>query len=64
VKVSVDVDKCIGAGQCVFNAPEVFDQDDDSGIAVVLHESPAPELHPAARLAMQACPAWAIRIDD
>jgi ferredoxin len=48
----------------VFNAPEVFDQDDDSGIAVVLHESPAPELHPAARLAMQACPAWAIRIDD
>lgn len=64
MKVSVELDKFIGAGQCVFNAPEVFDQDDDSGIAVVLHESPAPELRAAARLAMQVCPAAAIHIAE
>jgi ferredoxin len=64
MKVSVELDKCIGAGQCVFNAPEVFDQDDDSGIAVVLHESPAPELRASARLAMLVCPAAAIHIAE
>jgi ferredoxin len=64
VNVSVDLDKCIGAGQCVFSAPEVFDQDDDSGIAFVLEVSPAPEHHAAARLALQVCPAAAIHIAE
>ena len=28
LKVIVDRDKCVGSGECVFTAPEVFDQDE------------------------------------
>ncbi|MET7773880.1 ferredoxin [Nocardia sp. NPDC005366] len=37
MRVVVDRDKCIGAGQCVYVAPEVFDQDDD-GLVILLKE--------------------------
>ena len=29
MRVIVDKELCIGAGQCVVTAPDVFDQDDD-----------------------------------
>ena len=29
LKVRVDLEKCIGAGQCVLRAPRIFDQRDD-----------------------------------
>ena len=45
--VEVDRDVCIGAGMCVMNAPEVFDQDDE-GIVVVL-EPEVPAEHAAGR---------------
>lgn len=35
MKVHVDLPACVGSGQCVLAAPEVFDQDDE-GIAVLL----------------------------
>ena len=35
MKIEADRDVCIGAGMCVMNAEEVFDQGDD-GIVVVL----------------------------
>lgn len=62
-KVHVDADKCVGAGQCVLAAPDVFDQDDD-GIVVLLDASPGPHLHAAARKAAKLCPALAIRIEE
>jgi ferredoxin len=34
--VVVDQVKCCGAGQCVLIVPEVFDQNDDDGIVVLL----------------------------
>ena len=62
-KVHVDTHKCVGAGQCVLAAPEVFDQDDD-GIVVLLDETPPPQQHAAARKAAKLCPALAIRIEE
>jgi ferredoxin len=59
VKIMVDRDKCIGAGQCVLNAPGLFDQDEE-GTVVVLDERPAAEQEPAARDAEHACPARVI----
>ena len=63
LKVRVDLDKCIGAGQCVLTAPRIFDQRDD-GIVILLDESPPPELHAAARKAADLCPAEAITIEE
>jgi len=63
LKVRVDLDKCIGAGQCVLTAPRIFDQRDD-GIVILLDEFPPPELHAAARKAADLCPAEAITIEE
>jgi len=64
MKVTVDEDKCCGAGQCVLLAPDVFDQREDDGIVVLLDAAPSEELHAAVREAAAVCPAAAIDVDD
>jgi ferredoxin len=56
--------RCIAAGQCVLKAPQVFDQDEQDGLVIVLKENPGPELEAAARLAARVCPSEAITIED
>lgn len=59
MSISADRDRCVGGGQCVLAAPEVFDQDDD-GLVVVLQEDPPPELAGDVRTAAKLCPARVI----
>ncbi|MDP9849579.1 ferredoxin [Streptosporangium lutulentum] len=61
MKVTVDQDKCCGAGQCVLLVPDVFDQGDDDGLVILLDASPAEELHAAVREAVGVCPTSAIK---
>ena len=64
MKIEADRDVCIGAGMCVMNAEEVFDQGDD-GIVVILEVEVPPEHADAAARAVAACPSGALRrIDD
>jgi ferredoxin len=63
MKIRTDVEACVGSGQCVVVAPQVFDVDDD-GKVVVINEHPEPELSAAVRNAAFACPAFAIEIDE
>ncbi|MFG1681164.1 ferredoxin [Nonomuraea sp. NPDC049269] len=64
MRVAVDRDKCCGAGQCVMIAPEVFDQDEDDGIVLLLDDSPEARLHQAVREAASVCPAAAIQLSE
>jgi ferredoxin len=64
VKVTVDLDKCIGSGQCVLSAPAVFDQRDEDGIVVLLDANPSADAGPAVRQAAALCPALAIKVED
>jgi ferredoxin len=64
MKVHVDRAKCVGSGQCVQNAPSVFDQDAEDGLAVVRDSAPPAGEWTAARKAAELCPARAIRIDE
>lgn len=61
MKIDADRDTCIGAGLCVVTAPEVFDQDDD-GLVVLLVEAGAAADHAAAREAVTLCPSAALRL--
>jgi ferredoxin len=62
MKITVDEERCCGAGQCVLIAPEVFDQRDDDGIVVLLDEVPPEERHAAVRESAVVCPAGAIQV--
>ena len=64
MKVVIDEEKCVAAGQCVAAAAEVFDQRDEDGIVVLLNENPPAELADDVRQAAAVCPALAIRIQE
>ncbi|MEV0637378.1 ferredoxin [Streptomyces sp. NPDC050619] len=64
MRVELDEPKCVAAGQCVMAAPDVFDQRDEDGVAVVLEEHPAAELLDGVREAVAVCPAAAIRLAE
>ena len=63
VRVTADRDVCIGAGMCVMNAPEVFDQDDDGVVVLLTAEVPEEEVG-RARRAVASCPSGALRAVD
>jgi ferredoxin len=59
IDVEIDRDLCMGSGNCVYEAPGVFDLDDDS-IAFVVDPGAAPE--DAVVAAAAKCPTHAITI--
>ncbi|MDT2005569.1 ferredoxin [Rhodococcus opacus] len=64
MKVVIDEDKCVAAGQCVAAASEVFDQRDEDGVVVLLNENPPAEIADDVRQAAAVCPALAIQIAE
>jgi ferredoxin len=62
MKVVIDEEKCVAAGQCVNSAMDVFDQRDEDGIVMLLSEVPPAELEDDVRQAAAVCPALAITI--
>jgi len=64
MKVSVDADRCLGAGQCVLAAREVFDQREDDGIVVLLTDTPQPDQYENVREAARLCPALVIELTE
>ena len=62
MRVEADRSKCVGAGMCALNAPEVFDQDEQEGLVVVLDPEPPAERRYGVRDAANLCPASAIRL--
>lgn len=64
MKVRIDEDKCVGAGQCVFAAEAVFDQREEDGIVILLTDTPDADQENAVRKAARLCPAKAIFLDE
>lgn len=61
-RVELDAPRCVASGLCVMAAPDVFDQRDDDGIAVLLTEEPDEESLAGVREAVMLCPAAALRL--
>ncbi|GAA2279795.1 MULTISPECIES: ferredoxin [Kitasatospora] len=62
MNITVDENRCVGAGQCVLAAAEVFDQREEDGIVVLLDADPPQELAARVREAAARCPAMAIEV--
>jgi len=63
MKIIVENEKCIAAGQCVLSAPDVFDQDEEDGIVILLAENPSDDLTGDVEEAAALCPGRAIRLE-
>ena len=63
MRIEADRDICIGAGNCVLAAENVFDQDDEATV-VVLQEHPEGADAEAARQAVDTCPSGALRVAE
>jgi ferredoxin len=62
MKIEVDEDACIGAGQCVLAAPAVFDQREDDGVVVLLNPDVPDSERAGVENAADRCPAKVIRL--
>ena len=63
MKVAADRDVCIQAGNCVMVADNLFDQDDDGVVVVLVDDIPDGE-RDNAREAVKLCPSQALKILD
>lgn len=64
MRIVTDRDRCMGAGQCVLHAPEVFDQSDEDGIVLLRTDAPPADQHEAVRLAARMCPNQVITLHE
>ncbi len=64
MKVQLDLEACQGYVCCVVAAPEVFDVDDDSGLATLKQEQPDEGLRNKVERAVRDCPTDAIAIQE
>ena len=62
MKIIVDRQRCVGAGQCVLAADAVFDQNPEDGLVELLVPEPPENLHSAVTEAELICPSGAIEI--
>lgn len=63
MRVQADREVCIQAGNCVMVAGDVFDQDDDGVVVVLVDEVPDDELD-HVREAVKLCPSSALKLVD
>lgn len=63
-KMVFDGDKCQGYANCIIEAPEIWDFDEDADTAVLLQELPDEALRLKAEASARGCPAHAIAVED
>ncbi|CAA9297463.1 MAG: Ferredoxin [uncultured Actinomycetospora sp.] len=61
MKIEANRDICIGAGNCVLAAEDVFDQDDEA-LVVVLSDQPSDDQTTEVRNAVAQCPSGALSL--
>ncbi|GAA3758708.1 ferredoxin [Plantactinospora mayteni] len=65
MRITADLDRCVGAGQCVLTDPVVFDQRDDDGTVIILSTTPEDaETIGRVREAIRICPSQALALAE
>lgn len=64
IRVIFDAGLCQGYANCLIEAPQVWDFDEEAEVAVLKNELIDPGLVEQARASVRGCPAHAISIDE
>lgn len=64
MRVTIDLDRCIMAGECVYNHPWLFEFDDANLPTVKVAVLDTEEQMKGARQAREVCPSGAIQLAD
>jgi ferredoxin len=59
-----DRDLCQGYANCIIEAPEIWDFDEDNDTAVLRQELPSEDLRAKAEASARGCPAHAIGVEE
>lgn len=63
MRIRADRSVCIGSGNCVLVAGDLFDQDEDA-VVVLLTDTPSAAQEESAREAVDRCPSGALSLDE
>jgi len=64
MRASIDSEICTGCELCVETCPEIFEMDEDEGVARVKVEEVNEDAEECTRQAEQDCPVEAITIEE
>lgn len=64
MRIEIFPEKCIGVGQCVVAAPDLFEQNEDDGIVYLVRDGAPADRRDAAIAAARLCPTLAIVVHD
>ena len=64
MKISIDLERCAMAGECVYNHPTLFGFGDDDHPVVFVADPTSPAQQLGARQAAQVCPSGAIAVEE
>jgi ferredoxin len=62
MRISADLNRCVGAGQCVLTDPSLFDQNDEDGTVVLLADVASGDQTATAHEAVGLCPSGALSL--
>lgn len=62
--VILDTQNCQAYANCLLTAPDVFDLDEDRGIAIIKEENPPEKLRAVVEEAVRSCPVQALTLED
>lgn len=61
-RLILDTGKCQGYANCLIEAPQIWDFDEDNDTALLKQEHPSDDLRSVAEASVRCCPAQAIQM--
>ena len=62
--LTLDLSSCTGCACCMMECPDLFDIDDEKGLAILLEPHPSDDRREEAERSVRSCPEGAISLEE